>query len=152
MIEENGRVVATDPGFAWVETSRQSACDSCSAKSGCGHSALAKLGQNSVHMQAVCDMDVSVGDQVVVGVPEEIMLKSSFLAYMMPLLAMMTLALAADTIWSHDLVTAVAGMTGLAAGFAILRWHFHRNQHDERYQPVVLRRLYGAPEGESLNL
>jgi sigma-E factor negative regulatory protein RseC len=142
MIEETGKVVATDSGSAWVETSRQSACDSCSAKSGCGHSVLAKLGQHAVHMQASCDIDVSVGDQVVVGVPEDVMVKSSLLAYLMPLLSMMTFALVAESLWAADLLTALAGMAGLGIGFLMLRWHFHRNQHDQRYQPVVLRRLY----------
>jgi sigma-E factor negative regulatory protein RseC len=146
MIEETGRVVAMDPGLAWVETMRQSACDSCSAKSGCGHSTLAKLGQNSVHMQALCDIDVTIGDQVVVGVPEDIMVKSSLLAYLMPLLVMMTGVLVADSLWGHDLLTALAGIGGLALGFVGLRWHFNRNQHDERYQPVVLRRICGGPQ------
>jgi len=145
MIEETGRVVATDPGTVWVETLRHSACDSCSAKSGCGHSALAKLGQNSVHMQARCDIDVVVGDQVVVGVPEEVMVKSSLLAYLMPLIFMLVAVVGADALWGQDLLTAAAGMAGLGCGFLLLRWHFHRNRHDERYQPVVLRRLCGGP-------
>lgn len=151
MIEENGRVVATDPGYAWVETTRHTACDTCSAKSGCGHSTLAKLGQSAVHMQALCDIDVSVGDQVVVGVPEDIMVKSSLLAYLMPLVLMMVFALAADSFWAQDLLTALSGMAGLGLGFVALRWHFQRNQHDERYQPVVLRRLCGGPVSDSLN-
>lgn len=135
-----------DPGRVWVETLRQSACDSCSAKSGCGHSALAKLGQNSVHMQAHCDIDVTVGDQVVVGVPEDIMVKSSLLAYLMPLLVMMVGVLLADSLWGRDLLTALAGISGLVLGFVFLRWHFHRNQHDERYQPIVLRRICSGPQ------
>lgn len=146
MIEETGRVVARDPGYAWVETIRQSACDSCSAKSGCGHSALAKLGRDSIHMQALCDIDVSVGDQVVVGVPEDIMVKSSLLAYLMPLLLMLIGVLVADELWGQDLLTAASGLIGLGLGFAVLRWHFKRNRHDERYQPVVLRRLCGGPQ------
>ncbi|MAR92136.1 MAG: SoxR reducing system RseC family protein [Pseudomonadota bacterium] len=148
MIEENGRVVAVNPGLAWVETTRHSACDSCSAKSGCGHSALAKLGQNAVHLEARCDIEVTVGDQVVVGVPEEIMLKSSLLAYLMPLVAMLIAVLAADSLWQQDLITALAGLLGLGAGFVVLRWHFHRNRHDQRYQPVVLRRLGGVACGQ----
>ena len=146
MIEETGRVVAKDPGYAWVETIRQSACDSCSAKTGCGHSTLAKLGRNAIHMQAQCDIDVSIGDQVIVGVPEEIMLKSSLLAYLMPLVLMLVAVLVADELWGQDLLTALSGMAGLGTGFAALRWHFHRNRHDERYQPVVLRRLCGGPQ------
>lgn len=144
MIEETGKVVALEGRMAWVETLRTSACDSCSAKSGCGHSALAKLGQNHVHMQAHSDLILSVGDQVVIGVPEDVMVKSSLLAYLMPLLGMMAGALLVQQVQPGDLYTALGGFSGLLAGFLALRWHFHRNQHDKRYQPVVLRRLYSA--------
>ncbi|MVF14690.1 SoxR reducing system RseC family protein [Ketobacter sp. MCCC 1A13808] len=144
MIEEIGKVVALDRNVAWVETVRTSACDSCSAKSGCGHSALAKLGQNHVHMQALSNLILNVGDQVVVGVPEDVMMKSSVLAYLMPLLGMMFSALVAEQLGAGDLPTALAGVSGLALGFLLLRWHFHKNQHDERYRPVVLRRIYSS--------
>lgn len=144
MIEETGKVVALDGKTAWVETQRTSACDSCSAKSGCGHSALAKLGQKHVHMQAWSDLMLNIGDRVVVGVPEDVLMKSSLLAYLMPLLGMLGGALIADQLHAGDLITAVSGLVGLLSGFLVLRWHFHRNQHDTRYRPVVLRRVYSA--------
>ena len=129
MIEETGKVVALDGKTAWVETQRTSACDSCSAKSGCGHSALSKLGQKHVHMQAWNELILDIGDLVVVGVPEDILMKSSVLAYLMPLLGMLGGALIADQLQAGDLLTAVSGLVGLLAGFLGLRWHFHRNQN-----------------------
>jgi sigma-E factor negative regulatory protein RseC len=95
-------------------------------------------------MQASSNLILNVGDQVVVGVPEDVMMKSSVLAYLMPLLGMMFGGLIAEQLGARDLLTAVAGMFGLAIGFLILRWHFHKNQHDDRYQPVVLRRIYSS--------
>ena len=144
MIEEVGKVVAIEGNQAWVETLRQSACDTCSAKSGCGHSALAKLGQKTNHLQASCELSVSVGEQVVVGVPEDIMVKSSLMAYLMPLISMLVFALAADHYFANEGLTALCSALGLAAGFGYLRWHFARNKHDQRYQPVVLRRAVSA--------
>ncbi len=141
MIEEVGKVVAVDDGSAWVETLRQSACDACSAKAGCGHSALAKLGQKTHHIRANCEYSVAVGDRVVVGVPEDIMVRSSILAYMLPLVLMIVLAVTADHYWSQEWLTVVAAGAGLVVGFGVLRWHFKRYQTDPRYQPVVLRPL-----------
>lgn len=140
MIEEMGKVVAVNGRRAWVETTRQSACDSCSAKSGCGHSVLAKLGQKSYHMEANCKFEVDVGEHVVVGVPEDVVVRSSFLAYLLPLLVMLGLSLLADHYTSNEAVTALFACLGLASGFVVLRWHFKRHEHDPRYQPVVLRR------------
>ena len=139
MIEEVGKVVAVNGEQAWVETIRQSACDACSAKSGCGHSTLAKLGQKSHHIQANCEVEVAVGDQVVVGVPEDIMIRSSMLAYLVPLIAMLILSIVADHLWANELLTAISAASGLGLGFMVLRWHFNRFEHDPRYQPVVLR-------------
>ena len=43
MIEENGRVVDVEDGYAWIETERRSTCGSCSANKGCGTATLAKV-------------------------------------------------------------------------------------------------------------
>ena len=40
MLIETGRVVALEGNTVWVETLRQSACGSCSARAGCGHGVL----------------------------------------------------------------------------------------------------------------
>ena len=140
MIEETGKVVAIEDGAVWVETIRQSTCQSCSAKSGCGQSALSKLGRNTVHLRAGTTQQFTVGDEVVIGVPEAVVVTSSLLAYLMPLVMALLLAIPVDAYTHSDGFTALAGMAGLALGFGGLRLHFQRNQHDERYQPQVLRR------------
>lgn len=142
MIEETGRVVAVEEGAVWVETIRQSACQSCSAKAGCGHSALSKLGRQTVHFRATASGHFAVGDDVVIGVPESLVVTSSLLAYLMPLVIALGLALLADHYTGSDGWAALAGLLGLAVGFAALRWYFSHNQLDDRYQPVVLRRAF----------
>lgn len=140
MIEETGKVVAVEEGAVWVETIRQSACQSCSAKSGCGHSALSKLGRKAVHLRAGTHQHYTIGEEVVIGVPESVVVTSSVLAYLMPLVVALVFALPVDAWTGSDGLTALAGLLGLSAGFVALRLHFKRNQHDERYQPQVLRR------------
>ena len=149
MIEETGRVVAVEEGAVWVETIRQSACQSCSAKAGCGHSALSKLGRQTVHFRATANSRYAVGDDVVIGVPESLVVTSSLLAYLMPLVVALGLALTADHFTGSDGWAALAGMLGLAVGFAALRWYFRRNRLDDRYQPVVLRRAFAQSQCHS---
>lgn len=140
MIEETGKVVAVEDGAVWVETIRESACHSCSAKSGCGHSALSKLGRQTVHMRAGTTQRYQVGEEVIIGVPETVVVTSSVLAYLMPLVVALVFAIPVDALTHSDGYTALAGLAGLSLGFVALRVHFKRNQHDERYQPQVLRR------------
>ena len=140
MIEETGRVVAVEEGAVWVESIRRAACKSCAARKGCGQSALAKLGQQQKnHVKALNAFDLSVGDNVVIGVPEDVVVKGTFIAYLLPLLMMLVAAVAAQSVTTSDLWVSLSSILGLVMGFVIVRLHFLRVREDRRYQPVVLR-------------
>ena len=68
MIEEQGRVVALEPGAVWVETRRKSTCSGCSARNGCGQGLMDQLGVRERRdlVRAVSDLHLQVGDSVVV--------------------------------------------------------------------------------------
>ena len=76
MIEEPGRVVAVEEGAVWVQTLRKSTCSSCSANAGCGQGLLDKLAITSQrgNVRALTDLQLAVGDEVVIGVREELLL------------------------------------------------------------------------------
>lgn len=140
MIEETGRVVAVENGAVWVESIRRAACKSCAARKGCGQSALAKLGQQKKnHVKALNNLNLQVGDSVVIGVPEDIVVKGTFIAYLMPLLLMLVAAVVAESLSSSDLVVSMSSIAGLLVGFGMVRLHFLRIRGDQRYQPLVLR-------------
>lgn len=141
MIEEHGRVVAVESGAVWVETLRQSACGSCAAQKGCGHSAIARMSEKPMHVRALTDLSLPVGTEVVIGIPEDILLKSSLIAYLMPLLLALTAALLVQAVNPADAWVALGGAAGLALGFAGVRWHAGRVRHDTRYHPQVLHQV-----------
>ena len=142
------RCGAVEEGAVWVESIRQTACQSCAARKGCGQSALAKMGQqHKNHVRALNAFDLDVGDQVVIGVPEDVVMKGTLVAYLMPLVLMLVAAITADNFTGNDLWVALAGMSGLAAGFGFVRLHFHSISRDRRYQPVVLRHSHGDDPG-----
>ncbi len=140
MIEERGRVVALEEGAVWIETLRQSACGSCSAQKGCGQSAIARLSEKPMHLRALTSLSLQVDDEVVIGIPEDILLKSSFVVYVLPLLLAVTAALLTQAVTASEGWITLAGAAGLAAGFVWGRLHSARVSHDTRYQPQVLRR------------
>lgn len=139
MIEESGRVVAVESGAVWVETIRQSSCASCSAQKGCGHSVLAQASRRHTHIRALTSTECEVGDGVVIGVPEDVVVTGSLVAYLLPLITLITATIVADALGAGDGVTALAGVAGLGAGFVLVYGHFLRHRRDPRYQPVVLR-------------
>lgn len=144
MIEEQGRVMHVEPGFAWVETRRQSTCGSCAARGGCGTSVLSRvLGQRTVRVRALDQIGTAVGDEVVVGLNDGALLRGSMAVYMVPLLALLAGALVAEAIapqWGlGEGFVMLGGVIGLVFGFLWLRFFSRRAGADARYQAVILR-------------
>ena len=90
--------------------------------------------------------DYSIDDQVLISIPEEVILRGSFIAYVVPLLTMLGGAMLAGQLFpdSADGASALGSVLGLALGFVVVRWHGLRHRADPDFQPVLLRQ---APPG-----
>jgi len=147
MIEETARVVEVGPDGVWVETTRQSSCSSCSSKSGCGTATLGKvMGQKSSRIRVLGELQVEVGDQVVIGINDGALVRGSLAVYMVPLLGLIAGAifgqwLAVQLEAAPEIGEAVLGSAGLLAGLGWLRIFSRRVSASEDYQPVLLRRV-----------
>lgn len=125
MLRESGRVVAVEDGAVWVETVRSSLCGKCAARAGCGHGVLARAGGSRGLIRAIETPDVAavqcaVDDEVDIDLPESVVLHASLLVYLMPLLAAMAGALAAES-WG-EAATVMGFVTGLSLGFWGVRY------------------------------
>lgn len=143
MIEESGRVVALEDGAVWVQTLRQSTCASCSANAGCGQGLLDKLAISSQrgHVRALTDLHLAIGDEVVIGVREELLLGSAVQVYLLPLLALLGGGLLAQSLGLSEPLTIALGLGGLVAAGLLVRWRSLRVADDPDLQPVVVRAL-----------
>lgn len=141
MIEEQARVVALEAGAVWVETRRQSTCGGCSANAGCGQGLMDKIGVRASrgHVRALCDLQLQVGDEVVIGVAEDWLLRSALLVYLLPLLLFFVCAGSMQWLGFAEPWVIVAGGAGLLTGWLLLRALNSRLAHDRRAHPVVLR-------------
>lgn len=149
MIEEQGRVVGVEPGAVWVETLRQSTCSSCSVNAGCGQGLLQRLGVGAARGQvrALCDLRLAVGDAVVLGLREDLLLKSALMFYLFPLLGLIAAAALAQRCGLGEPWLIVAGLAGFLAAWLLVRRHARRHSDDPALQPVVLRALITRAEG-----
>ena len=94
MLTENGRVVAVEPGGLWVETVRKSTCGACSVQKGCGHGILnrmtdGKRGYIRVLPGEQSIQDYRVDDEVRFSIPEEVILRGSMVAYLVPIVGLL---------------------------------------------------------------
>lgn len=150
MIEEHAQVVALDEADVWVETQRRSACGQCAANKGCGTAALSKvLGNKRSQVRALnpAATKVAVGDEVVIGIEEQALVRGSLALYTVPLLALFVFGLLGQILsvqllmQNQDVLPIVFGLLGLALGFVWVRRFTHAIADDKRYQPVLLRRV-----------
>jgi sigma-E factor negative regulatory protein RseC len=150
MITETARVAALDAdGHAWLETQRRSACDSCAVQQGCGSGVLSKMfGERRTRLRVSNTLGAEVGDQVLVGIDDHMLIRASIATYLMPLVWMLLGAVAGGMVagilqWSHaEGASALGGLAGLAVGFVWLRGYSRRAFH----QP----RLIGFADGEAV--
>lgn len=146
MIEEQGRVVAVEPGVVWVETLRKSTCSACSANAACGQGLMERLGigRQRGYVRALSTLNLRVGDAVVIGVGEQLLVRSSLLVYLLPILALLASAIAADAAGVGEPLTILSGLGGLLISWLLVRWHASRVADDPLLQPVVLRALLAS--------
>ncbi|MEP1470269.1 MAG: SoxR reducing system RseC family protein [Halieaceae bacterium] len=158
MLTETGRVVAVEPDSLWVETIRQSTCGSCAAQKGCGHGLLNRYSDGKrgyvrvLGSEQLAAADCAVDDQVLIAIPEEVILRGSLILYMLPLFSMLAgSALATFVVPQGGDGTALLGAcAGFALGFAMVRLHANRHRDDEEYQPTLLEVV--APSAIPVNL
>lgn len=143
MIEEQGRVVAIERGAVWVETLRKSTCSSCSVKAGCGQGLFDQLGVKERRglVRALSDLHLKVGDGVVIGVREDLLVRGSLLVYLLPLLGLFAVALMTDQLGLSEPWVIVSALLGFVLACVAVRWRSRSVAADPSLQPVVLRAL-----------
>ncbi len=146
MIEEQGRVVAIEAGAVWVETLRKTTCSSCSASAGCGQGLMDKLGVGHSRglVRALCSLRLEIGDAVIIGVREDLLVRGSLLLYLLPLAGFFCAALLAQALGAREPQIIVAGLSGLVLGWGLVRWRSRQAADNPDLQPVVVRALLAA--------
>ena len=140
MIRETVTVGVVEEGCIWVEASPKTTCGSCTARQGCGQRLLGKLmaRPNLIPVPLAPDSGVrlQVGDQVEVGVPEDVLVSGSLLLYMVPLLSLLLCLGVANGLQWSEWQTAACGLAGLLGGAWVVRYYARRRSR--QYSPVFL--------------
>jgi sigma-E factor negative regulatory protein RseC len=146
VIEEQGKVLRAADGVAIIEAVRRSACGNCGAAGSCGTSLLDRfLGRRPLHLEVDNTLGVEVGDAVVVGVPEDALLRAAAAAYLGPLAGLIGGAIAGrhwPVLGSTDgeLASIVGGVLGLVIALRLVAAYSRRLTANRRFRPVLLRR------------
>ncbi len=103
------------------------------------------VGAGRARVRALSDLSLRVGDAVVLGIHEDLLLRASVLFYLFPLLGFFVAALLATRAGLVEPLIIVSGLAGLLAAWLLVRRHARRHADDPASQPVVLRALISGP-------
>ena len=140
MIEEPGIVMTVVQDGVWVATQRKTTCGSCSARMTCGQGLLTSISSDKKpHLIKVStDLVLREGDQVTLGMPEALLVRSAFLVYMVPLLGMFISALAVNALNASEAWIIFAAALGFVGGALWVRQYSERYLDSAAIQPVVV--------------
>ena len=142
MIKEITTVIRVGADCLWVEAVQQSACGSCKARSGCGQAVLAGLSGRTAQIRALLeDSDETryqVGQEVEIGIPDDVVVKGSLFIYFLPLLGLLLGAGIVDSWLENELLTVVAAGAGLLLGGLLVRMVSLLMSNEARLQPTVI--------------
>ncbi len=121
MFEREVQVVARDGDEILVEAQRTSACSHCNANSACDTPVFGKWLQKKSRIRLPNRFDLDSGERVVIGIDESQLVKYSFIAYIVPLLSMLSVTGLASLYTESQGAISLSGLFGLLAGFLIIR-------------------------------
>lgn len=154
MIEEYGTIIEVkDQWIAVVQCAKHSACNHCPSAGSC------HLGDDSTTMivEAYNQVGAGLHDYVKLVTTTRNFLQSSFLLYIVPIIALLigagigqALGMAYKAVIDPSLLSALLGTAFLIVSFLGLRY-FTRNLQREKFMPTIVSVSYQAdPQGESI--
>jgi sigma-E factor negative regulatory protein RseC len=146
MIEEHAIVVGVEHDAALLEIIRKTPCGLCGKSRGCGISLWAKLFNHKSVFKATNRIGAKIGDNVIVGIEEHALLRSSLAIYGIPLLSLLVGAalgmvfLPPDpSAVQKDIYTIIGALIGLSLSLLWLKGHAAGQTFNPNHQPVILR-------------
>jgi sigma-E factor negative regulatory protein RseC len=139
--EEYGEVVEVHGDTAKVKLGAKQACAHC------GICAKASNSSNEMVVDAYASEPVKKGDKVVLVMGDGMIIKSAFIVYMVPLIALIAgyylgkqLMEALNVALKGELFPALFGFFLLALSFLAIRWYDRRKKEDSRFR-VSIRKI-----------
>ncbi|NOX35510.1 MAG: SoxR reducing system RseC family protein [Deltaproteobacteria bacterium] len=141
MITETGIVTDVNPSFAWVKTTRSSACKSCSSRESCDTAG----DQQEMTVMVKNTLNVEKGDTVLIGLESRHVLYLTFLLYVFPIILLVTGALIGNSLapffnMNPSLISMFSGSLFFGLAFYIIRRKNNSLSKKEEYKPFLVKK------------
>ncbi|MCX7086945.1 MAG: SoxR reducing system RseC family protein [Methylococcales bacterium] len=144
MIEALAIVVKIENHHVWVEAGSNNACSGCVQKASCSTNVLGNaLKKKSLPVDSV--IKLNAGDQVIVAIDENLLLRASLLLYIVPLLALFTGVGIAEWLVNNtqyaDLWQVGSGCLSFLAALCLINKTQHRFILNYYARPIVVKKI-----------
>lgn len=146
MIEEIAAVVGLDGKYVQLESEVKSTCSSCQQIDNCGSGQISKaIPHKRLTLTLLNEQNLTVGDKVVIGIPQTQLLSSAWQVYGLPLIGFIAFALIGHVLGlsfdtENELLSITFAFFGGWCGFRIAHWLQTRPHCQAALRPKVLRK------------
>ena len=155
-MEELATVVAIDDNFITVTSQVKSSCNSCSQVSTCASGQVAKaiphkqlsftLSLKEIKQTDQKEQKITIGDSVILTLPEVDVLKSAWQVYLLPILGLFLFSavgqwLTLQGVFQHELIALSVGLIGGYLGYRLAKHLQNRPDQLGKLQPKIARIL-----------
>ncbi len=142
MLKELGLVIEAKDDMVMVQTVAKTSCNSCQVNASCGIGIISKaFGERSFITPMNNSIKAQEGDQVEVGIPENLVVKASFLVYLLPLTLMILVSLLVTYFFPDmpEIYLMGIALATLIFGFYRVKKTGEKISKNKYLEPVLLR-------------
>lgn len=142
MVEGIAQVVKIEGKTAWLVPEQGSSCGSCASAAACGSKGIGTTASRLDNRRFRIDNEanLAVGERVVFGIRDNVLLKASIAAYAIPLATLLLAGSLAQWMFGSDTITMAALIAGLVIGLGVSRLEAKRLHSKGDLAPLFLRR------------
>jgi len=155
-LEQQVTVIAVEGQDAIVSGRRASACGDCAGKTSCA--TMGSWVERIIELRVPNRIHATVGDRVLLEVPDNVVLRIAFRLYAVPMAAFVAAGLATRSLalyFGWPAVEALAGLGGMAAVLVYYLWYKSRlkdNDNQSGLDVRMVRVLGKSPEHSADNM
>jgi sigma-E factor negative regulatory protein RseC len=147
MMEEKALVIAIHDNVVTVQSTIKSTCSSCHQADNCGSGQVAKaIPHKKLVTQIKTTKALSIGDEVILGIPEKDILQTAGQVYLLPLVGLIVFSglgqwLLLQHIIKHELLAIVLGAAGGYLGYYCASYIQKHRKSAQWLKPKIVRVL-----------
>ena len=147
MIEETAIVKSVRNHWVSVLTTQSSSCHQCNEAQSCSTSVLSKFfGAKDIELKMHSTIALKTGDQVTIGIDENVFMGLTCLIYFVPLCGLFLFAVLGQYLGhqlniDNELPTIGLAITGFAACYYLIKIFIKHYFEPQRINPVILKKL-----------